>query len=82
MPFDKEVGTIINEKGQTIDTIDVFDKPNKNFLVPMVISIAQTLLDNCPRDQKLADQLKWLADVDNKLRYLIEERDKGDDDAK
>tara|TARA_R100000781_G_scaffold3152_1_gene4584 strand:+ start:689 stop:913 length:225 start_codon:yes stop_codon:yes gene_type:complete len=68
----KVVGITINEKGQTVETIDVFDEPSKNFVVPMVISIAQTLLDTCPRNQKLADQLKWLADVDNKLRCFIE----------
>jgi hypothetical protein len=39
----------------------------------MIINIAQTLLDNCPKSQKLADQLKWLADIDNNLRGYIEE---------
>ena len=69
----REIGTTINDKGQTVETISVFDEPSKNFVVPMVISIAQTLLDNCPKSQKLADQLKWLADVDNNLRGYIEE---------
>ena len=69
----REIGTTINDKGQTVETISVFDEPSKNFVVPMVIDIAQTLLDNCPKSQKLADQLKWLADIDNNLRGYIEE---------
>ena len=68
----REVGTTINDKGQTVETISVFDEPSKNFVIPMIISIAQTLLDNCPKSQKLADQLKWLADIDNNLRGYIE----------
>ncbi len=71
----REVGTTINDKGQTVETISVFDEPSKNFVIPMIISIAQTLLDNCPKSQKLADQLKWLADIDNNLRGYIEERE-------
>ena len=71
----EEVGTTINDKGQTVDTIDVFDKPSNNYVVPMIIDIAETLLDNCPKSQKLANQLKWLADIDNNLRGYIEERE-------